>query len=248
MSKILFFSEAEKVIMRENYADSTAGQLALKLERNVHSVKRFLKVDGLVGKCKRRIWTDEKLEAIRALYATTTNEELAKIFGVSESSIGAAGFKYNMVKSEEHIKRCKKGKFPKGHKTWNTGMKGLKIEGSEKGWFKKGRLPHNTKHDGCESVRTDSEGRQYLMVRQRLREWAFKHVLVWEEANGKLPDGMVIRHINGDSLDNRLENLKAISRAENMLQNSILQYPEELQKDIRALGQLKKTIIKHGTY
>jgi len=39
-----------------------------------------------------------------------------------------------------------------------------------------------------------------------------EHRLVWEAAHGKLPDGWVVHHINGEKLDNRLENLIALPR------------------------------------
>ena len=35
------------------------------------------------------------------------------------------------------------------------------------------------------------------------------------EANGEIPEGMVIDHINGDTGDNRLENLRCVTRSEN---------------------------------
>lgn len=40
------------------------------------------------------------------------------------------------------------------------------------------------------------------------------HRVVWAVANGRWPSG-VIDHINGDRLDNRIENLRSVSRAEN---------------------------------
>lgn len=42
------------------------------------------------------------------------------------------------------------------------------------------------------------------------------HIHVWEQANGPIPDGYEIDHINGQRDDNRLENLRLVTRKENM--------------------------------
>lgn len=42
------------------------------------------------------------------------------------------------------------------------------------------------------------------------------HVCVWEEANGKVPKGYVIDHINGDIHDNRLDNLRLATVSQNI--------------------------------
>ena len=40
-----------------------------------------------------------------------------------------------------------------------------------------------------------------------------QHRVVWEQAYGEIPNGMVVHHINGIRCDNRLENLIALPKA-----------------------------------
>tara|TARA_B100000767_G_C19308230_1_gene346447 strand:+ start:149 stop:523 length:375 start_codon:yes stop_codon:yes gene_type:complete len=41
------------------------------------------------------------------------------------------------------------------------------------------------------------------------------HRVIWEDSKGKIPDGMVIDHINANTLDNRIENLQCITQDQN---------------------------------
>jgi hypothetical protein len=42
------------------------------------------------------------------------------------------------------------------------------------------------------------------------------HHIVWQMFNGPVPQGMETDHVNGDRSDNRIENLRVVSKTENM--------------------------------
>ena len=42
------------------------------------------------------------------------------------------------------------------------------------------------------------------------------HRVIWEMHNGKIPDGMVIDHIDNNQLNNKISNLRCVSQRQNM--------------------------------
>ena len=66
-----------------------------------------------------------------------------------------------------------------------------------------------------------------------------KHILIWEEANGRpLPDGHVIHHLNGIKYDNRPENLEAMPKAHhhfNLLNQSLQHRIRVLEEKLQLL-------------
>jgi hypothetical protein len=59
-------------------------------------------------------------------------------------------------------------------------------------------------------------GSGYIEVNSGGKLVGLAHRMLWESANGPIPTGLTINHINGIKTDNRLENLECVSMAENI--------------------------------
>lgn len=102
------------------------------------------------------------------------------------------------------------GCFEKGDKPWNTGTKGICKPNS--GSLKKGRHSWNLKPIGYERV-CSKDG--YVLVKvAEPNVFKLKHRIVWEKANGPIPENHVIAFNNLDKTDCRLENLTLMTKAE----------------------------------
>ena len=64
-----------------------------------------------------------------------------------------------------------------------------------------------------------------------------EHQIIWKLHHGDVPDGLCIDHINRDKSDNRIENLRLLSNAENCLNNDAKGY---YRKDGRFAAQIRR--------
>lgn len=56
----------------------------------------------------------------------------------------------------------------------------------------------------------------FLKTKNGKKEYFLRHRVIWSFFNGEIPDDMEIDHINGNSTDNRLENLRCVTHSDNM--------------------------------
>lgn len=201
----------------------------------------------------RKILPQEIKDEILKLYPHDYSSNIAKKFGVGVNTVYNLAFINKVKKSDEFHKmemgrqaerlkivgvktRIKKGTIPpnKGYKMPEYIYEKVKVS-----FFTKGSIPYNTKFDGYERI--DSKD-GYVYVRISKGKFVLKHRWLWEQHNGKIPAGYIIKFINGDRYDIRIDNLKMVTRQENMETNRVTKYPKEIQQIIKLNNKLKKKI------
>ena len=108
--------------------------------------------------------------------------------------------------------RPNKTSFKKGQVPWNKGEKGIHL--SPKTEFKKGRQSINWVAVGTKTIRTEKNGkkRQWIKVDEP-NIWIEYAKWVWMQKNGTIPYGLLIHHLDKDTLNDKEENLSLVSRA-----------------------------------
>lgn len=217
-------------------------ETAIKTALTNRKIKCGRKPGNPVG--SYRLFTEEQADFIREGYKSMSLSELTEAF--NERFEGAKSVKQIRSFTRNHkIKSGRTGRFEKGQKAWNGGLAGKGICKPNSGTFKKGNVPGNIREMGSERICSKDgfvlvkveEENPYTGAKTRFKH---KHVVIWEEANGPVPEGHVIRFLDGDKTNITLENLGLFSRAES-LQMSRLGFsdvPKEFKPTITAMAKL----------
>ncbi len=131
---------------------------------------------------------------------------ILKLNNISRRSISEAGKKLfekghiHPMKNKNHTEKSKKkmrGKRP-NMISWNKGLTKMDNPNIKGGRISKG--PFICK-DGYIHIWKNGKNLKY-------------HRWIWEELNGKIPENYVIHHIDGDKLNNNIQNLEMMTMSE----------------------------------
>lgn len=135
-------------------------------------------------------------------------------------------------------------RFKKGHTTHNKGKKKYWI-GGEETQFKKGNKPHNYLPVGTERVNGDD----YVDIKiADPNKWKAKHILIWEEHNGPLPEGHCIIFGDRNNRNFNPNNLICVSRGQLATLNlcNLIQNDAELTRVAIGVVDIKHKISRRN--
>lgn len=211
----------------------------------------------------RRQWTPAEDAVVVARYPHEPTQVIADALGRTVSTVYQRAARIGLKKSEAYLASpaaCRTTgrqgmgtRFEKGHQAWNKGTSfhagGRSIETRFKKGERRGVAARLYQPIGTE--RLSKDGYRERKVNDDLplqARWRAVHLVLWEAANGPVPQGHVVVFVNGDKTDIRLDNLALVSRRDLMRRNSVHNLPQPLAQTIQLLGALRRQIRKrtHG--
>jgi len=246
------FTQEHLEFLRRNYQQMSARELTAafnehfnlnKTFKSIHSALKNHKIKSYkTPVCRPKVYSQEQLDFLERNFLSYSLPNLTEVFNKH----------FNKNKSQQQIKSLLKrkkirsgrtGLFQKGQNPWNKNKRGLK--GPNKTSFKPGHQPSNTKPLYSERIEKDGyveikvpETNPYTRSPTRFK---FKHVWLWEQNYGPVPDGYTVMFKDGNNRNFNLENLMLVSRSELLIAN-LYDYkyqPAELKPTILALAKVE---------
>ena len=189
---------------------------------------------GELIKGRSFLFTNEQVEFIKKHYPLHDRNELIKMLNEQFKTDFKLSQLITFVRNHK-IKCGRTGYFNKGQKAWNSGTKGL--TGANKTSFKKG---HVRKQLPIGAERFSADGYYEIKIKQP-NVWALKHRVIWKEAHGDIPTGMVVIFVDSNPRNCQLSNLELISRAIllRLIKNKYSHVPNEFKPAIKALSEME---------
>ena len=159
-------------------------------------------------------WTDEEMQFIKDNIEGTSYARLQEMFN-KHFELRLTGHQIKGALARHKLKNNRIELFKKGNVSHNKGKLGLHY--SPKTEFKKGHIPANHKVVGSERITKDG----YIEIKTaEPNKWKLKHRIVWQKANGEMPDGHALIFADGNRENLSLDNLVLVSRSQLLVANS----------------------------
>ncbi len=213
-------------------------------------------------RAKRRHWSAAELDLLRANYADSKTEDIARALDRPVIAVYAKASALGLKKSAAFLESPNAGRldgkrdngmrFVKGMTPWNKDTKGTSGQhpNCRRTQFKKGEMHGAAQHNyvpiGTERINADGYLERKVTDDHPVpaRRWVGVHRLIWEAANGPIPPGFVVCFLPGRKTTDRdcitADALELVSRAELANRN----HPRTRNPELAQLVQLKGAITR----
>lgn len=186
-------------------------------------------------------YTAEQLDYLKA-NAKTPRKLLAEMFNLKFGT----DYNHGVIKTlctRMGLRTGRNGKFGKDSQPWNKGTVGV-MKANSGSWTKGSNSEWNRKPIGYERFHVDG----YTMVKvAEPNKFKLKHVVIWENENGPMPDKHVIRFKDGNKTNFDLDNLVCIPLGVNARLNKQYKHSEadaELKPLLVTMAQIDQKIYE----
>lgn len=203
----------------------------------------------------RRYWTPQEDAIIRRRYPhEPTADLLPALPGRTLHTVYQHAYQLGLHKTQKYLASPaahrtdgRKGmgtRFQKGATPWNKGTHWTAGGRSKLTRFKKGNrsLRWPIEDYAVGALRINSDGQLDIKIKEGMRAWYCMARWVWISERGPIPKNGVIRSLNGDPHDTRIENLRLTTRGELMRENTYHRYPKEIGRLVQLRGALQRQI------
>lgn len=245
--------------LRELYPVASVRDLAPIFQRSPKAVKSRATLLRIPKAKQRKQWAAADEWMLRAFYPHVSNHVLSRRLHCSIAALYRRAHQIGLHKSQIYLDssdacRLQRGdnvgaafRFKKGHVSHNKGkqMPGWGPGRMRETQFKKGQVSLNTMPmwsfrwcDGYLMLKTGAP------TRKPTTGWEYAHKLIWEQANGPLPDWRIARlwWKDGDHANCSLSNLELVTGREHVRRTTIHNFPAPLRQVIQLKGALKRRI------
>lgn len=155
------------------------------------------------------------------------------------------------------LKRKQSSQFKANNSPFNKGMKQQEymskeaIKRTKATRFKPNHVPASTNKIGNGAVvwrKERAHGKSYQYIRIDLGVWELYHRHLWQARHGPIPKDQIVIFIDGDTKNVNINNLKLISKRENMYRNSVHEYAKETIPTLLLINELETKLksLKNG--
>ena len=191
-------SSKQKSFVMNNYKTLSINEICNQGDLSHAQVYQFISRSGIRLSAYDHYTTEEE-QVVRDNFSSRSNEEIGQMINRTGESV------HHKAQSLK-LKRTA------------AAVANIQQRVCSHTYFSKGHVPHNTKEDGEITIRV-SNGKSQKYVRVSLAYWIPLQIFNWEQMNGPVPEGMVLRCLSDNTQDCKPNNWEPINRTEHLDKN-----------------------------